>query len=146
MVPLLLSPKNVIVKRIGGQEITGSQLLKYFKVYVKVLSSESHLVNKEFKEFKASNKKKESGLNNFFSKLWNNNLFEFSFHVSTNALALANEARLLIVTLPPSIAWACKVLMGLINSIQIINHTWKLQKVFKLFHEILYDKVFIGDD
>ena len=78
--------------------------------------------------------------------MWNNNLFEFAFHVSTNAFALANEARLLIVTLPPSIAWVCKALIGLINSIQIINHTWKLQKVFKLLHEILYDKVFIGND
>ena len=66
LVPLLLSPKNVIVKRIGGQEITGSHLLEYFKVYAKVLSSESHLINKEFKEFKASNKKKRIRIKQFF--------------------------------------------------------------------------------
>ncbi|CAG2121196.1 unnamed protein product, partial [Medioppia subpectinata] len=32
-VPLMLNPKNVVVKKIGGQQVTGKQLVKYFKLY-----------------------------------------------------------------------------------------------------------------
>lgn len=72
LVALLLSPKNVVVKKIGGQEMTGLQLLEYLKVYVKVLSSESHLVlktlieaNVEATNLCASNE----ALNNYLSSM-----------------------------------------------------------------------------
>lgn len=41
VVPLLLSPENVIVKKIGGREVTGRQLFEYFKAYINVFAGES---------------------------------------------------------------------------------------------------------
>ncbi|CAG2107214.1 unnamed protein product [Medioppia subpectinata] len=38
-VPLMLDPKNVVVKEIGGRQVTGKDLLEYFKVYYNVLKS-----------------------------------------------------------------------------------------------------------
>ncbi|CAG2103530.1 unnamed protein product, partial [Medioppia subpectinata] len=35
-VPLMLDPKNVVVKEIGGRRVTGRQLMEYFKVYINV--------------------------------------------------------------------------------------------------------------
>ncbi|CAG2102835.1 unnamed protein product, partial [Medioppia subpectinata] len=40
-VPLMLDSKNVVVKEIGGRQVTGKDLLEYFKVYYNVLKSGS---------------------------------------------------------------------------------------------------------
>jgi atlastin len=37
-VPLMLDPKNVVVKEIGGRQVTGKQLMEYFKVYINVFA------------------------------------------------------------------------------------------------------------
>lgn len=39
-VPLLLDPKHILVKKIGGEKITGRQLLEYFKVYINIFKGE----------------------------------------------------------------------------------------------------------
>ena len=45
-VPLMLDPKNIVVKEIGGRHVTGKQLLEYFKVYSTVFAGNSkHLIN-----------------------------------------------------------------------------------------------------
>lgn len=36
LVPLLLDPTSIVVKEIGGQKVTGRQLLEYFKVYINI--------------------------------------------------------------------------------------------------------------
>ncbi|RWS30437.1 atlastin-2-like protein [Leptotrombidium deliense] len=41
LVPLLVDPKNVVIKKIGGQQVTGRQLLEYFKVYINIFKGES---------------------------------------------------------------------------------------------------------
>ena len=41
LVPLLVSPSKLVVKKIAGFEVTGTQLLEYFKVYVKVIQGET---------------------------------------------------------------------------------------------------------
>ena len=40
LAPLLLSPENLIVKKINGNPITGRGLLECFKVYMKIFQSE----------------------------------------------------------------------------------------------------------
>ncbi|CAG2117727.1 unnamed protein product, partial [Medioppia subpectinata] len=40
-VPLMLDPKNVVVKEIGGRQVTGKQLMEYFKVYINVFAGET---------------------------------------------------------------------------------------------------------
>lgn len=40
-VPLLLSPKKLVVKQIGGSDVTGRQLLEYFKVYINIFKGET---------------------------------------------------------------------------------------------------------
>lgn len=40
-VPILLSPKSLVVKQIGGSDVTGRQLLEYFKVYINIFKGES---------------------------------------------------------------------------------------------------------
>lgn len=40
-VPILLSPKNLVVKQIGGSDVTGRQLLEYFKVYINIFKGET---------------------------------------------------------------------------------------------------------
>ena len=37
-VPLMLDPKNLVVKEIGGRQVTGKQLMEYFKVYLNVFA------------------------------------------------------------------------------------------------------------
>lgn len=39
--PYLLSPKRLQTKKIGGVEITGRQLLEYFKVYIEIFKGET---------------------------------------------------------------------------------------------------------
>lgn len=41
LVPLLLDPKNLVVKEIGGRQVTGRQLMEYFKVYINVFAGET---------------------------------------------------------------------------------------------------------
>jgi atlastin len=38
-VPLMLDPKNVVVKKIGGRQVTGKELMEYFKVYINIFRS-----------------------------------------------------------------------------------------------------------
>uniref|UniRef100_A0A8C6TLG6 Atlastin GTPase 2 n=1 Tax=Neogobius melanostomus TaxID=47308 RepID=A0A8C6TLG6_9GOBI len=40
LVPLLLSPENLVVKEIGGQKVTCRDLLHYFKAYMKIYQGE----------------------------------------------------------------------------------------------------------
>lgn len=42
-VPLLLDPKHIVIKKIGGQQVTGRQLLEYFKVYINIFKGTSLL-------------------------------------------------------------------------------------------------------
>lgn len=39
-VPMILSPKNLLVKRIGGASVNGQSLLEYFKVYAETFKGE----------------------------------------------------------------------------------------------------------
>ncbi|RWS17926.1 atlastin-2-like protein [Dinothrombium tinctorium] len=41
LVPLVLDPKLVVLKEIGGQVVTGRQLLEYFKVYINIFKGET---------------------------------------------------------------------------------------------------------
>jgi len=41
LVPLLLDPDNIVLKEIGGQKVTGRQLMEYFKVYINIFKGES---------------------------------------------------------------------------------------------------------
>ena len=41
LVPLLVSPEKLVVKKISGSEVTGRQLLEYFKVYINVFTGEA---------------------------------------------------------------------------------------------------------
>ena len=36
LIPLLLAPEQLVVKKIHGTRISGKQLLEYFKVYIKI--------------------------------------------------------------------------------------------------------------
>ena len=36
LVPMLLSPKNLILKEIGGRKIKCKELLNYFKAYIEI--------------------------------------------------------------------------------------------------------------
>ena len=40
-VPLLIHPSNLVVKQISGANVTGRQLLEYFKVYINVFKGET---------------------------------------------------------------------------------------------------------
>jgi len=40
-VPLLLSPRDLVIKKISGSAVTGRQLLEYFKVYINVFKGEA---------------------------------------------------------------------------------------------------------
>lgn len=40
-VPLMLSPANIVLKEISGCEVTGRQLLEYFKVYINIFKGET---------------------------------------------------------------------------------------------------------
>jgi atlastin len=44
LVPLMLDPKNLVVKEIGGRKVTGKQLMEYFKVYINVFAGKSLLL------------------------------------------------------------------------------------------------------
>lgn len=39
-VPMVLSPKNLLIKRIGGEKVNGQSLLEYFKVYAETFKGE----------------------------------------------------------------------------------------------------------
>ena len=41
LVPLLVSPEKLVVKKISGSEVTGRQLMEYFKVYINVFKGET---------------------------------------------------------------------------------------------------------
>lgn len=41
LVPQLLSPNNLVVKRINGQEVTCRELFTYFKTYMKIYESDN---------------------------------------------------------------------------------------------------------
>ncbi|KAI1306718.1 Atlastin-2 [Halotydeus destructor] len=40
LVPYLFSPTNIVTKKVNGQEVTGRQLLEYFKAYIKVFTAD----------------------------------------------------------------------------------------------------------
>ncbi|KAL8613745.1 hypothetical protein ACOMHN_029602 [Nucella lapillus] len=40
LVPMLLAPENIVLKEINGSQITGQELLEYFKAYMKIYQGE----------------------------------------------------------------------------------------------------------
>ena len=40
LIPLLISPAKLVVKKISGSEVTGRQLMEYFKVYINIFTGD----------------------------------------------------------------------------------------------------------